>query len=92
MREARKGKFGDEKHPGWKGDEAGYRAIHQWIQRKLGFPRKCEKCGKVKTKGHGIHWANKSRKYKRIKSDWIRLCAKCHGKYDTGHKKLKTKS
>lgn len=43
----------------------------------------CEHC---KTSGllrHKIHWANISRQYKRDKTDWMRLCAKCHKAYDT---------
>jgi len=32
--------------------------------------------------GKKIHWANKSGEYLRDKDDWIRLCCKCHKKYD----------
>lgn len=79
--------YKDEKHPQWKGKKASYRAKHQWIVRKFGQPSKCEKCG-VTGNGHKMHWANKSHKYKRIKEDWIRLCVKCHGKYDSINRKL----
>lgn len=65
----------------WKGDNVGYRALHHWVSRWLSKPEKCEHCGKI---GYGrqMHWANKSGNYKRLISDWIRLCAKCHAKYD----------
>ena len=75
-------KMGDSKRCGknhmWKGDKVGYTSLHQWLYRKLGQPNKCEHCGKNKK----CDWANKSGKYKRIVSDWIRLCRKCHIKFD----------
>lgn len=66
----------------WKGDEVGYRALHYWIERRKGKPNKCSHCGKIGT-GRQIHWANKSHDYKRKLSDWLRLCAECHGAYDS---------
>jgi hypothetical protein len=62
----------------WTGDNVGYRALHYWIERNLGKSNVCEHCG-VKGK---MHRANKSHKYLRDTSDWIRLCPKCHKKYD----------
>lgn len=69
----------------WKGDDVGYFALHTWIQRKLGKAQKCVFCGIMKDKKR-IDWANKSREYKRELNDWISLCSKCHGKYDTGYR------
>lgn len=67
-------------HPHWKGDFAGYDAIHSWVEKHLGKPKKCDKC---KTKKSKIYqWSNKSGKYKRVLSDWQRLCIKCHSRYD----------
>jgi len=66
----------------WKGNSVGYWGLHKWVQRVLGLPDKCEHCDKVGLEKRQIHWANKSGKYKREKKDWIRLCAKCHKKYD----------
>lgn len=63
----------------WKGDNAGYSALHKWIIRYLGQPTVCKFCGKISLR---LHWANKSGKYKRDLSDWIRLCSKCHWKHD----------
>jgi len=68
----------NEKNPNWKGDSASYSSIHKWVNRKLGRPQKCSKCGATGR----IHWANKSHKYLRDLSDWIALCAKCHQPYD----------
>src|SRR3990167_386523 len=74
--------FVGEKHANWKGDKVGYEALHDWVNRKLGKPEICEFCGKDGLKGRMIHWANKSGKYLRKLSDWLRLCAKCHYHYD----------
>ena len=65
----------------WKGNEVGYRALHNWVEKMLGKPSRCSDCGKV---GYGrqIHWANVSGKYLRETGDWKRLCANCHGKFD----------
>ena len=75
-------RFSEEKGGNWKGDKVGYRALHNWVHKKLGKPQKCEFCGKEKTTPKSIHWANLSRKYLREISDWISLCAKCHKQYD----------
>ena len=76
------GKLQNENHPSWKGEEVSYSGLHYWVSRKLGKPDTCEHCGKDGLKGKYIHWANKSREYKRDLEDWLRLCAKCHKKYD----------
>lgn len=75
-------KFVGKEHKLWKGDNVGYDALHTWLYRELGRPETCEFCGKTGLVGRKIHWANKSGNYKRIKTDWIRLCAKCHYHYD----------
>lgn len=67
-------KTSDEKHWNWKGDNAGYLALHQWISRKKRKAIICENCGSV----HAVGWSNKSYEYKRDLSDWISLCQKCH--------------
>ena len=71
-----------EKHHKWKGENVGYRALHNWVEKELGNPNTCEYCGITGLNGHKIHWANISRRYLRDLSDWIRLCARCHHKYD----------
>jgi hypothetical protein len=68
-----------EKHHRWKGDEVGYDALHSWVYRMKGKPRKCRVCRT--TKGR-IQWANFDHKYKRNIDDWIALCPKCHYKWD----------
>ncbi|HEC65687.1 MAG TPA: hypothetical protein ENI23_10350 [bacterium] len=71
----------------WKGSEVGYYALHEWIRRQLGKPRKCSKCGTKKAKRY--EWANISGEYKRDVDDYIRLCKSCHHKYDKIWKKRK---
>lgn len=74
--------FSREKNPSWKGSDVGYYGLHLWISKLLGKPQKCEHCGKDNLTGKQINWANKSGKYLRDKSDWLRLCVKCHREYD----------
>lgn len=62
------------------GTVSEYKKLHSWITKKLGRPRQCEMCGN--TDSPVYHWANKSRKYLRELTDWIRLCPGCHFKYD----------
>lgn len=69
-----------EKHPLWKGENAGYEAIHGWVKNMLGRPKLCEHCGTKTAKK--FEWANKDHSYKRNIEDWIRLCTKCHRAYD----------
>jgi len=69
----------NELNPMWKGDKVGYNAIHTWVRRKKGSPKKCATCRKTKGK---IHWANINHKYHRNLDDYISLCVSCHKKYD----------
>lgn len=69
-------------NPMWKGDKAGYRALHYWLIRARGPAVKCELCGKEKTTPKSVQWANVSRSYLRDVDDWISLCASCHTQYD----------
>lgn len=62
----------------WRDNNVGYRALHYWVERHLKKPIFCEHCGCTGK----MHWANKSHEYKRDITDWIRLCPKCHRKYD----------
>ena len=73
------GRF-DENANGWKGDKVKIRGLHQWVERHLGVLNKCEYCESTTAKRYD--WANKSRRYLRELSDWVRLCRKCHIAYD----------
>ena len=76
IRESLKG----EKHFNWHGNNIKYRTLHAWVARWRGKPSICEMCGTTSDKR--FEWANKSGEYKRDLSDWLRLCNKCHKKYD----------
>ncbi len=62
----------------WKGNKAGYHAIHLWIKRNYGKAKVCIKCKSTEN----VEWANISGKYKRDILDYIQLCKACHCKYD----------
>ena len=77
-----------ENNPLWKGGNAQYCTLHDWIRLWRGTPEKCEFCGLFGEKVNGrwnIHWANKSREYKRYLEDWLSLCTPCHREYDRGY-------
>jgi len=78
---------GDKAH-NWKGDKVGYYALHSWVKRWKGIPKKCKHCGAT-NKERKIHWANIDHKYKRKLSDYIELCVSCHKKYDLKNKLCK---
>lgn len=69
-----------EENPEWKGDDAGYTAIHKWVRRKLGGDNKCQHCNRTDQKKY--EWANIDHKYRRVLEDWMRLCTSCHRKHD----------
>lgn len=69
-------------HYAWKGEEVGYRGLHQWLWRKLGKPIKCQHCSKVDNRPKYIQWANVDGKYHRVLKDYISLCTSCHKIYD----------
>ena len=70
-----------ESNPQWKGDKAGYSALHKWVRRNFGTPKKCEWCG-LDDKHRMYHWATIDGQGGRDRSNWLRLCVPCHKKYD----------
>ena len=71
-----------ENHHHWKGNNITYRALHHWVESKLGKPAQCQFCRVTNLRLRQYHWANKSHEYKRDLNDWLRLCVSCHKKYD----------
>lgn len=69
-----------ERSSAWKDTNAGYSAIHKFIESRLGKPKLCIECG---GNGKRMNWANLSRKYSRDLADWVPLCARCHKWFDT---------
>ena len=73
----------------WKGNLAGYVAIHSWIKQNFGKADKCENldCRKSSNK---FEWASISGENRREVSDYLQLCASCHRRYDNGNLIIKT--
>lgn len=69
-------------NPAWN-ENIGYYALHIWVAKNLGKPKKCEFCGNERN----LHWASKSHKAKRDLQDYLSLCASCHKKYDIEYAK-----
>jgi len=75
-----------EKHKGnktksWKGDSVGYSGVHDWLRDYYGKADRCENKD-CQQRSCNYQWANISKKYNRVRSDWIRLCVSCHQKWD----------
>jgi hypothetical protein len=67
-------------HPVWKGESAARSTKHSWMYRHFGAPSKCEHCNSETEKHY--EWANVSGLYIRDRSDWKRLCTRCHWYFD----------
>lgn len=81
-------------NPNWKGDRAGYRALHEWIESIRGKPDRCDECGateKPKKYKRFFCWVNLNHKYNRNVEEWAKMCVVCHGKYDVDNKLRKHK-
>ena len=63
-----------ERHPQWKGEEAGYMATHNWLRRHKEKSGVCVECGKIGR----TDWANISGEYLRDLDDYRELCRGCH--------------
>lgn len=70
----------------WKGDNAGYKALHYRVYKAKGRPQKCEVCGYSK-KDRRYQWANLTGKLSDI-DDYKRMCESCHSKYDNKIKNI----
>lgn len=66
------------KNPAWRGDDAGYVAIHDWIKRWKPKPEVCEICGEKKK----LELSSKTHEYSRDLEEYRWLCRSCHMKYD----------
>lgn len=78
-----------ENNHSWKGNNAGYVSLHDWIKKYFGKANKCDnrnnkilsfECSK---KSNNFQWAlKKGNKYSRKIEDYFQLCVSCHSKYD----------
>lgn len=69
-----------ERHPNWKGSDAGYQAMHLRLYRLKGAPSVCDVCGTTDER-HNYDWANLSGHYE-DPDDYARMCRFCHRRYD----------
>jgi hypothetical protein len=71
----------EEKNPQWKGDGAGYKAVHIWLNRHY-QKKECYFCNKKNSLNKGgrsyLHWANISGEFQRKRDDYFVLCPSCH--------------
>ena len=67
-----------DKNSNWRGDDAGYNAIHKWVREHKSKPLLCEECGLEKK----LELSNKDHEYQRNLEDYRWLCDKCHYDYD----------
>ena len=74
-----KGKYGEQARR-WKGNNAGYVAIHMWIKKHWGTPDHCDMCHKEGASRY--EWCNKDKQYSRVREDWLQLCPSCHRLFD----------
>jgi hypothetical protein len=66
------------KNINWKGNNVGYRALHQYLQRHKVKPKYCEFCKINKP----TDIAKISKEYTRNIEDYKYLCRRCHNNYD----------
>lgn len=76
------------KNSGWKGDAAGYQAMHIRVETLRGKPSHCETCGTKTAKA--FDWANLSGNYQ-DPWDYKRLCRSCHHRLDGKVRNLRRK-
>lgn len=65
----------------WKGDEAGYHALHKWLA--YWYPKKgeCEMCGRMDGRTYYAFKFHPQR-HTRKRQDYKELCASCHKVFD----------
>lgn len=61
-------------HYAWKGDNAGYRAIHDYMERHKPKPERCETCDKKLP----LDLACIAETYTRNPVDYMWVCRRCH--------------
>jgi hypothetical protein len=75
---AKRDQWGDS-NSSWKGQEAGYAALHRRIYSLFGKPVKCSRCDTEESKNYD--YANLTGNYTDI-NDYAPMCRSCHWKYD----------
>lgn len=68
----------------WKGDKAGYQALHLRVESQRGKAMRCDWCDSSDQKRY--EWANLTGDYTNV-WDYVRLCLSCHRTYDAKRRK-----
>ncbi len=85
------------KNKEWKGDKAGYKAIHEWVRKRIKKSGSCAHCAadnrvivdKLGRSKSYLQLANLSGEYRRDITDWTWLCPRCHYWYDKGRDSIR---
>ena len=70
----------------WKGDRAGYQAVHLRVAARYGKPSLCTVCGTTDP-AKTYDWANLTGNYP-DPDDYARMCRSCHRRYDNRRKEV----
>lgn len=74
------------RNPRWKGEKAGYQAMHLRLYQAKGRPFPCSVCGTTTAKAYD--WANLTGNYSDM-TDFAPMCRSCHWKHDGRIKNLR---
>lgn len=77
-------KLSGENNCRWRGNDAGYKAIHQWVRKYKPKTDNCEFCGKNKK----LVLSSKTHKYTRNLDEYLWLCNTCHRNFDINFPKI----
>lgn len=80
---AKRNQRGEANHM-WKGDNAGYQALHLRVDATRGKPMRCDWCDSTGDKRY--EWANLTGNYTDV-WDFVRLCLPCHRTFDAKRRK-----
>lgn len=70
------------KNVNWKGNNASYISIHQWISRHYGSASRCESPNCSKKSVSFEYALLKGKEHSRKRENYWQLCQSCHVKYD----------
>lgn len=73
----------------WKGESAGYTALHYRVRDARGAPSACERCG-TDDPNTRYEWANLTGNYADV-ADYERMCCRCHRRYDASRRRASGK-
>lgn len=70
-----------ERHHDWRGEQAGYRTLHEWVCYRYPKTGVCEHCFDFTRTEYAL---KHGRRYSRDRKDYLELCHECHMQYDFG--------